>query len=548
MIFQEVKKDNLKGYVPTPHPIISAPSPEDVQRFVGNIGIDETVKLLQLREDKILAERMDPYRHGYEPPHWKDADELLKDPEISEFIILGGNRAGKSEYAAKRVCWLLSEYDECRIWCIHTTHMSSVQMQQPLIYKYLPAEYKTVKKTKITNVSYTQKNGFTEDTFVLPNRAQCYFLNQSQDIKVIEGGECDFIWIDEEINHDWLKTLRYRTVTREGKILLTFTPVSGYTPVIKEYLSGATITEWKDADLLKSEINVPGGKRGTMPYRARCHRPDSAAMWFHSVMNEYSPFGQIAKTLKGRGPYEVKIRAYGWAESLQGTQFPRFGDHNIVKGEDIPEEGTNYMVCDPAGARNWFMLWVRVDRSGRRWVYREWPDVSMGEWAIASAKADGKPGVAQTNQAGRGIEEYKDMILSMEDGEEIAERYIDPRSAGTQSAGRAGGTSLLELLEEDPPMFFTPSAGTRIDERVGIINDWLAYDLDEPICSVVNEPGLYVSNNCENLIYSMREWTGRDGQKGATKDPIDALAYLAVMDPEGEDKSAYMARGVIGSY
>jgi hypothetical protein len=172
----------------------------------------------------------------------------------------------------------------------------------------------------------------------------------------------------------------------------------------------------------------------------------------------------------------------------------------------------------------------------------------MGEWAIASAKADGKPGVAQTNQAGRGIEEYKEMILSMEDGEEIAERYIDPRSAGTQSAGRAGGTSLLELLEEDPPMFFTPSAGTRIDERVGIINDWLAYDLDEPICSVVNEPGLYVSNNCENLIYSMREWTGRDGQKGATKDPIDALAYLAVMDPEGEDKSVYMARGQIGSY
>ena len=141
MIFQEVKKENLKGYVPTALPIISAPTPEDVQRFVQNIGIDETVKLLQLREDKILAERMDPYRHGYEPPHWKDADELLKDPEISEFIILGGNRAGKSEYAAKRVCWLLSEYDECRIWCIHTTHMSSVQMLQPLVYKYLPAEY-----------------------------------------------------------------------------------------------------------------------------------------------------------------------------------------------------------------------------------------------------------------------------------------------------------------------------------------------------------------------------------------------------------------------
>jgi len=313
-------------------------------------------------------------------------------------------------------------------------------------------------------------------------------------------------------------------------------------------LSGATITEWKDADLLKSEINVPGGKRGTMPYRARCHRPDSAAMWFHSVMNDYSPFDQIAKTLKGRGPYEVKIRAYGWAESLQGTQFPRFGDHNIVKPEDIPEEGTNYMVCDPATGRNWFMLWVRVDRAGRKWVYREWPDVSMGEWAIASAKADGKPGVAQRNEAGRGYDAYKDMILSLEDGELIAERYVDPKTAGTKTTERQGGKTWLQYMEDDPAMFFTPAASMRIDEGCSVINDWLAYDLDEPICPAVNEPNLYVSNNCENLIYSMREWTGRDGQKGASKDPIDALRFLAVMDPEGEDKSVYMAKGVIGSY
>jgi hypothetical protein len=29
----------------------------------------------------------------------------------------------------------------------------------------------------------------------------------------------------------------------------------------------------------------------------------------------------------------------------------------------------------------------------------------------------------------------------------------------------------------------------------------------------------------------MREWTGQDGQKGACKDPIDALGYLVVMQP-----------------
>jgi hypothetical protein len=75
---------------------------------------------------------------------------------------------------------------------------------------------------------------------------------------------------------------------------------------------------------------------------------------------------------------------------------------------------------------------------------------------------------------------------------------------------------------------------------VALINDALAHDPRQPL-SPINEPKLYVSKQCQNLIYSLREWTGADGQKGACKDPIDTLRYLAVMNPTYEDEKTFKA-------
>ena len=141
---------------------------------------------------------------------------------------MGGNRAGKTEWAAKKVMQILTSKPDARVWCLHTTSQSSIQMQQNVIWKYMPAELKTAKKTKITNISYSQKNGFSDNTFILPNKSQCFFMNYAQDKKVIEGGEVDFIWCDELVPLDWVETLRYRIVTRRGKMGVTFTPVHAF--------------------------------------------------------------------------------------------------------------------------------------------------------------------------------------------------------------------------------------------------------------------------------------------------------------------------------
>jgi len=531
----------------TPHPVMVQPSPEEVRLLVEKHGSDAVAQLLQLREDKILAEKMDPYRHGYEPQHWRDVDTLLKSK--NEVLVLGGNRAGKTEWAAKRVIQTLVNKPDARVWCLHTTNSSSIQMQQNVLWKYMPPELKNARKTKITNIAYSQKNGFSDNTFILPNRSQCFFMNYAQDKKVIEGGEVDLIWCDELVPLDWVETLRYRAITRRGKLIVTFTPVLGYSQVVKDYVAGCRFKKTLPASLMdKDKIHVGGCPKGHMPYMAESMNSNCGVIWFHSQLNPYNPFDQLAATLEGKTSNEVKIRAYGWAENTAGSQFPSFTDQNIVEQDKIPKEGTNFMCVDPAGARNWFMIWLRVAKDGNMYVYREWPDVSNGEWALPSEKADGKMGSGQKNGAGRGLDDYKQLIKDLEGDEVIAERYIDPRAGATQAVSAEGGTSLIELLDQGAvPMYFAPAAGLHIEQGVAIINDLLFYNSNEPI-SPINQPKLFVSDECRNLIYSMREWTNQDGEKGACKDPIDCLRYIAVMEPTYEGDNTFKARGSTHTY
>ena len=527
------------------HPIYIDPSPEERVRMVENVGEQKVLEALNAREASIKMEAADPFRYGFEQDYWKDSDELLN--QFPELVVLGGNRSGKSAYAAKRVAqmfvgqhrgvnewpdWVKQRCEKrgVRIWCLHTTAQSSIAMQQTLVYNNIPPELRAAKKNKFTNISYSQKNGFSEGTAVY-NGNQIWFLNYSQDIKVVEGGEPDMIWCDELVPADWLETLRYRLVTRNGKLLVTFTPIQGYTKTVKDFISTAKVTDWKESELLPGQ-NIIGVPAGNMPYRARNVHGRHACIWFHSKLNPYNNWQRMVDTLKGRSSHDIKIRAYGWADATAGVQFPVFGEHNIFPLEALPSEGTNYFVVDPAGARNWFMLWGRVCAKGILWIYQEHPGQEYGEWSLPSDKADGKPGPAQRAGAGRGIDDYSELITSLDGEADIAERYIDPKAAGTSTITKEGGVTLLDLLATAKrPLYCIPAAGVTIDERVLLINDLLAFDRNLPM-SDTNHPRLMISETCANLIYSMREWTGVDGQKGASKDPIDALGYLVVMSPQ----------------
>ena len=126
------------------------------------------------------------------------------------------------------------------------------------------------------------------------------------------------------------------------------------------------------------------------------------------------------------------------------------------------------------------------------------------------------------------------MIRRLEGRTPIFERYIDPRAGKTAATAlKERNQALIDILaeptDEDEGMYFRPSVQTEIEEGLGIVNSMLAYNEEEPL-SHINEPHLYISSDCKNLIWAMENWTGADRDKGACKDPIDTLRYLLMMD------------------
>ena len=69
-----------------------------------------------------------------------------------------------------------------------------------------------------------------------------------------------------------------------------------------------------------------------------------------------------------------------------------------------------------------------------------------------------------------------------------------------------------------------------------MINDRLFYDHAKEI-DHLNQPRLYVVETCPNTIYSLKEWCGKDGQRGASKDPVDCLRMFVLSGSEYVDSS-----------
>lgn len=544
------------SFQPTPWPTLPLPSPAALKAM----GPEKALEILNLREEKIRNEKTDPYRHGYEMPLWHKADKMMAELRVQnpkgviEELDLGGNRASKTDRAAKKVMKLLVSKPGSRAWCCQSTQAASIQSQQPYLWKYLPKEWRPsdtgkLRKGVTTKIVYSQAGGFTEDTFVLPNGSQCWFKYYSIDVGSLEGAELDIAWADELVTPEWLEALRYRLVTRNGLLLTTFTPIQGWTPTVKEYLTGATVLEETEAELLPirgQEKQIIGCEK--VP---RVQKPKNKAgliFHFHTADNPYSDYESMKATLVGKSREVVLMRAYGVPTKAIANRFPKFNTSvHVIRPEQVPTEGTRYHFVDPCSGRNWFMIWLIVDPRGRWTIYREWPCPSVyiegvglpGNWAEPDGvKKDGKRGHAQ-QPFGFGLERYKQEILKQEslrgalvDGkrepEKIFERYMDSRYGASPVMGREAPITLIQECG-NIGLDFVATSGKDIEEGLDLINNLLDYDTAQPV-SALNEPRLFVSSECENSIYALQEWTGLDGRHGASKDPIDLIRYAALAD------------------
>lgn len=461
-------------------------------------SLEELLEVLNHREESIRRMADDPHRYGYEPFSWKlldafcgfpwidpDADSIARaltpekrveleakkawclkvrrlllgqDEPIRILYLFGGNRAGKSEWAASRVVKILTWFAGARAWCFHQDQDMSRQYQQPLIHKYLPAELKQEKgiRKATTYISYKQQTGFTDEHFVLPKTedakpgSECDFRFYMQEFKKIQGGEINVAWLDELAPATWVKEMKARVATRNGWIFVTFTPVEGYTTTVKAALDVAIKTRETIAFVLPSDGGAPelelalvgedleaaidgrpsqppipeGRDFQRVPRVMRMPDKQGAVFFFHSFDNPFGNPRSLYSLHAADGTDYKKMKFYGLATRAVQQQFAFNPLVHTFKLEKLPRRGTRFMFVDPCSGRNWFMFWVLVDKApiGKRyWIYREWPCPGnyvpgvgdMGVWAEPGDKHDGERGPAQ-NPLRWGIQRYKGEILRLE--------------------------------------------------------------------------------------------------------------------------------------
>ena len=508
----------------TPHEILSIPSDDEIAEMEAT----ELVELYAAREEAIRNSNKDPFRYGFKFKHWQKVwDELVVRDEA---LVLGGNRSSKTQFGAYSVVKAAMENPASIIMCFAQSSEVSIRQQQSAVYNWLPPEYRMKQTSSNAYISYTLKNGFTDNSLILPNKSQILFKTYSQyqnNPTFIEGAELGSksatwhnigVWLDEYLlGEDLISTMRFRLATRNSKMLVTFTPIDGWTEVIKDYLDKAKTIETREAELLNGEI---------LPYIQHSHKRNASIHYFHTIDNPFSGYERLANDLRNESREKILIRAYGVPVKSQATKFPKFNKEvNVVPHETMPTKGiTRYHIIDPAGSKNWFMSWIAVDGSGTYWVYREWPDTTIGDWAEWKngkwASGEGAKGL------GYGMKDYVYLIHELEGDEEIYGRIIDPRLGAAKYQAQDGSSSIIEDLAEND-IICIPAPGLDIEDGLQALISKMSWDTSKPMDSL-NRPKFYVSDECGNIISALSEYTGEGGLKESWKDVIDVLRYASI--------------------
>lgn len=627
------------------------------------------------REQAIANEKHDPLRFGWEAPPLGVARALLagtyvpgkfgptKDadggwvgsthgrtaredarptvaqvalPPADDLLLMTGNRFGKSNFGGKLANERMQDTLNARVRCWSQSIHTSRSVQQTAVYKHLRPELRKLKRVgQFCKISYTAATGFTEETLLFPQSdlayAQTWFLTYhswQQDSTIAEGPGVTLTWCDEEVPADLIETLRYRVGdTSKMILLLTFTPITGYTDAVGQYIEGARVLEcvparrivydwwkrdwsWGEWLLPADKVLVEGLPPGHVPLVLQHTQiPTRYTLCAATAWNPYVDVEEVFSKAANQ-PLETKlIRWFGWPLRKVRPALT-FYDAHIVPPENIPplSELTIYLAVDPCPPpRNWFMVWLGVDREGRIWVLAEWPDLEVGEWAIPGTEPDGKPGPGAYESGGRGFDGYKLLILEREGWvvggtaredarptEEVwqpgkfaikvrpGDRLLDPRAASWKvpSQQEEEAKSYIDCLFDPvvrvragkrviiaPGLDFIRAPGAHIQEGNELINDWLTqgWDAKEKL-TPMNAPRFYINrgvrseeleaskgvhpflrNGCGNTIWAMRTFTGRKKTGGPDENSAckDPIDCLKACAKAGV---RYIAPGALGAH
>ena len=518
---------------------------------IDDLPPERAEALSRLIIDQPGSEKEDPIQWGWTLPGWRRVMKNWKDTKIH--ICLGGNRSSKSTFASRLLVHMAQTIPEAEIRSLHVSEERSISDSQRYIWEALPARYKRAKKkSENHSLQYTQKNGFNSAKAILPPSVKgaergstISFNNYRQymaDPQIFEGWSAHVIHMDEECPQNIFETLvGGRTVDYHGRVILTFTTLQGWTPLINSLLKGAETVESQYSELMGRELPIEQISHGW---------PDCRIYYFWSEMSPFVDYKELIRTYS-KQPQEVKLaRLYGIPSKAMEGRFPKFNrETNVIPHERIPfiadptVRATRYFVCDPGGSKPWVAIWAGVMRDGTIYIYREFPDSTMGEWALPHingvGKSVGKPGPAQ-RPLGFGYQQYKDHFEDLENDEDIFERIVDPRMGAATVREKEGESNIINTMA-NLDFVMRPAPGVEVEAGIAKINDALSWDDTEPMTDK-NKPKLFVSDRCENMITCMLEYSGQSRAEHF-KDYIDCLRYLLVSGADHITDGSLVATG-----
>ena len=128
---------------------------------------------------------------------------------------------------------------------------------------------------------------------------------------------------------------------------------------------------------------------------------------------------------------------------------------------------------------------------------------------------------------------------------QYAARFGDPRGIHNAHVSEQGGTTLYDEFEKEnvdertgqrvPPMELWDAPTSRranvedADEGITKVNELLGCPGKQSM-PVFNQPHLFVSEECQQVIWMLGNYTGRSGGTGAAKDFADLVKYACLAD------------------
>lgn len=517
----------------TEHPIVKAPTPAQQLRLLDT-NPQGLVELHEMHERRIADAERDPVYNGFILPQQAEVEKRLSNH--TEAWCFGGNRSGKSFNSSRMVMRALLENPGTTIICWAQNEEASIEMQQPYLWQMLPHDLKKKIASEVCNINYNEKTGFTAKKFVLPNGSKCLFRYYSQFIsnqKMIEGyslglpgKKCGYLnigtWLDEYyMDETLIKRLYRRCADFDAKILTSFTPLDGYTPLVNTVLSGATTLKVLGASLLNKD----------MPYVIQPKKPTSVAVFFHTERNPFTNFQRLKNDLADASEEEVMTVAYGYPVSSIKTLFPLFSEqvHVVDKRPNLSKSRhTLYQVVDPAGRRSYSALWASVDAEGNINILKEFPErETYGAWAeFGSPRWKNGPASEKHIYSVRDYAKEFRRIETEELGMDPYERIGDSRAFARENDDSSDlRDQFADIKEEDLKLYFTPADG-RIEE-IGLmaVEDWFHYNPNFDVNSE-NKPLCHIHKSCGNLIDSLINYGACGKEDEALKDFVDLMRYL----------------------